>query len=144
MLIGHYQHNLDDKKRISIPTKWRKSLGKKVIVTSGLDKSLFVFSLKEWEKISDKLSALSITNPDTRSFTRFMLANAFDTDLDSVGRILITEPLKKFANINKKVVSVGMHSRVELWAEEEWEKYAVSNNKNADLVAKKLSELGIF
>lgn len=114
MLIGHYKHTLDDKKRISIPAKWRSMLGKKVVVTSGLDKSLFVFSLKEWQKIAEKLSTLSFTNKDTRSFTRFMLANAFDTDLDSVGRILITEALKDFANIKKNAILVGMHSRVEV------------------------------
>lgn len=114
MLIGHYIHGLDDKKRISIPAKWRSVLGKKVVVTSGLDKSLFVYSLKEWQKIADKLSELSFTNKDTRNFTRFMLSNAFDTDLDSVGRILITDQLKKFADINKKVVLVGMHNKVEI------------------------------
>ncbi len=144
MLIGHYIHQLDDKKRISIPSKWRVVLGKKVVVTSGLDKSLFVFSIKEWQKIAEKLSSLSFTNKDTRSFTRFMLANAFDTDLDSVGRILITDALKNFADIKKKAVLVGMHNRVELWSEEEWEKYSNANNKNADIVAGKLSEIGIL
>lgn len=144
MLIGHYIHGLDDKKRISIPAKWRSVLGKKVIVTSGFDKSLFVFSLKEWQKIADKLASLSFTNKDTRSFTRFMLSNAFDTDMDSVGRILITDQLKKFADIKKKAVLVGMHSRVEIWGEEEWEKYSNSNNKNADSIAEKLSEIGIL
>ncbi len=144
MLLGHYIHQLDDKKRISIPSKWRGVLGKKVVVTSGLDKSLFVYSLKEWQKIAETLSSLSFTNKDTRSFTRFMLANAFDTDLDSVGRILITDQLRKFADIKKKAVLVGMHSRVEIWSEEEWEKYSNSNNKSADAVAEKLSEIGIL
>ena len=144
MLIGHYIHQLDDKKRISIPAKWRSVLGKKVVVTSGLDKSLFVFSLKEWQKIAEKLSSLSFTNKEARSFTRFMLSNAFDTDLDSVGRILITDQLKSFADINKKAVLVGMHSRVEIWSEEEWEKYSKSNNKDADSVASKLSDLGVL
>ncbi len=144
MLIGHYIHGLDDKKRISIPSKWRSVLGKKVVVTSGLDKSLFVFSLKEWQKIAEKLSSLSFTNKDTRSFTRFMLSNAFEADLDSVGRILITDTLKDFASINKKAVLVGMHSRVEIWSEEEWEKYSNANNKSADALATKLSDIGIL
>jgi MraZ protein len=144
MLIGHYIHQLDDKKRISIPAKWRSVLGKKVVVTSGLDKSLFVFSLKEWQKIAEKLSSLSFTNKEARSFTRFMLSNAFDTDLDSVGRILITDQLKSFADINKKAELVGMHSRVEVWSEEEWEKYSKANNKDADSVASKLSDLGVL
>ena len=144
MLIGHFIHGLDEKKRISIPAKWRSFLGKKVVITSGLDKSLFVYSLKEWQKIAEKLSSLSFTNKDTRSFTRFMLSNAFLTDLDSVGRILITDTLKDFANLNKKVVLVGMHSRVEVWSEEEWEKYSNINNKNADEIADKLSEIGVL
>lgn len=144
MLIGHYIHGLDDKNRISIPSKWRSVLGKKVVVTSGLDKSLFVFSLKEWQKIAEKLSSLSFTNKDTRSFTRFMLSNAFDTDLDSVGRILVTGELKNFADIKKKVVLVGMHSRVEIWDEDIWEKYSLSNNKDADSIASKLSEIGVL
>lgn len=144
MLIGHFLHGLDDKKRISIPAKWRTILGKKIIITSGLDKSLFVYSQKEWQKIAEKLSELSFTNKEARSFTRFMLANAFEADLDSVGRILITDALKDFANINKKAVLVGMHSRVEIWGEEEWEKYSKENNKSADAIAGKLSEIGIL
>ncbi|MEA4910741.1 Transcriptional regulator MraZ [bioreactor metagenome] len=144
MLIGHYIHGLDDKKRISIPAKWRTVLGKKVVVTSGLDKSLFVYSLKEWQKIAEKLSSLSFASKDTRSFTRFMLSNAFETDLDSVGRILITDQLKKIADIKKKVVLVGMHSRIEIWDEEEWERYSILNNKSAESVAEKLSDIGVL
>lgn len=144
MLIGHYKHSLDDKKRISIPAKWRSILGKKVIVTSGLDKSLFVYSQKEWQKIAEKLSSLSFTNKDARSFNRFMLSNAFDTDMDSVGRILITDALKDFANIKKNAVLVGMHSRIEIWSEEEWEKYSNDNNKSADNLAEKLSDIGVL
>ena len=144
MLIGHYNHGLDDKKRISIPVKWKSILGKKIVVTSGLDKSLFVFNIKEWQKIAEKLSLLSFTNKDSRSFTRFMLSNAFEVDLDSVGRILITDALKDFASINKKVVLIGMHSRIEIWSEEEWSKYAENNNKNADALASKLGEIGIL
>ena len=144
MLIGHYVHALDDKKRLSIPSKWRSLLGKKVVVTSGLDKSLFVFSLKEWEKIAEKLSALSFTNKDTRKFTRFMLSNAFDIDIDSAGRILITDQLKKFANLQDKVVLAGMYNRIEIWDENIWEKYSSQNNKDADDIASKLSDIGIF
>ena len=144
MLIGHYVHGLDEKKRISVPSKWKSDLGKNVVVTSGLDKSLFVFSLKEWEKIAQKLSELSFTNSDTRSFTRFMLANAYDSSIDSVGRILINEQLKDFAKLEKKVVLVGMHSRVEIWSEKEWQKYTKVNDEKADSIASKLSDLGVF
>ena len=144
MLIGHFNHTFDDKKRISIPAKWRTTLGKKVVITSGLDKSLFIFSMKEWTQIAEKISSLSFTNIESRKFGRFMLANAFDTDIDSVGRILINDSLRNFADLNSKVVLVGMYNRLEVWDEEIWNKYSSQNNKDADSIANKLSEIGIL
>lgn len=144
MLIGHYVHGLDDKKRLSIPSKWRSLLGKKVVMTSGLDKSLFVFSTKEWQKIAEKLSACSFTSPEARKFTRFFLANAFDVDIDSMGRILIPQQLINFAELKDKIVLAGIYNRIEIWDDKIWEKYSAQNNQSADQAATKLSEIGIF
>jgi len=144
MLIGSYIHQFDEKKRFSIPSKWRVDLGKKVVVTSGLDKSLFIFSLKEWGKIAEKISCLSFTNKEVRSFTRFILANASDVEIDAAGRILLTDNLKKFAGINSKIVLVGMHNRIELWDENIWERYSKINDDKADELAAKLNEIGIL
>lgn len=144
MLIGQYTHDLDPKKRLTLPAKWRKDLGKKVIVTTGLDNSLFVYTEKEWEVIASKLSSMSFGNQDSRSFNRFMLANAYDMDIDASGRILIPENLKDFAKLTGKVVLVGMYSRLEIWNEEEWKRCQAKAQGEADTLASKLNELGIL
>lgn len=144
MLIGQYTHDLDPKKRLTLPSKWRADLGKKVVVTNGLDNSLFVFSVKEWEKVAEKLSQSGFGNPDTRSFNRFILGNAFETDVDAAGRIVIPDTLKEFAKLSAKVILAGMHSRVEIWDESAWKAYTSKVSGEADVLAGKLSELGIL
>ena len=144
MLIGQYTHDLDTKKRLTLPSKWRADFGKKVVVTNGLDSSLFIFPVKEWERVAQKLSESGFGNPDTRSFNRFILGNAFEADVDAAGRIVIPDTLKSFANLSEKVVLAGMHSRVEAWDEDTWKKYTAKVAGEADALASKLSELGII
>ncbi len=142
MLIGEYTHTIDDKKRISLPIKFRKELGKKIVVTHGLDNCLFVYTLKEWEKISEKISELGMGQADKRGFNRFMLAGASLVDVDSIGRILIPEHLRDFAEVKEKVVFTGVYSRVEIWNEKRWSEYKQKVIKNADLMAEKLGDIG--
>lgn len=144
MLIGKYTHELDPKKRLTLPSKWRADLGKKVVVTSGLDTSLFVFPIAEWEIVAQKLAQNSFGNHDTRSFNRFILANAFETDVDASGRIVIPDTLKTFARLSEKVVLAGMYSRIELWDEGAWDANIAKVNGEADALASKLSDLGIL
>jgi MraZ protein len=144
MLIGEYTHTLDEKKRISLPSKFRKELGKKVVVTHGLDNCLFLYPLKEWEKISEKLGNLSIGQADTRGFNRIMLAGAVELDVDAIGRILIPEFLREFANMGSKTVFAGVHSRVEVWDESRWKSYKAKVLKQADQLAEKLGEIGVI
>lgn len=142
MLIGEYTHTIDDKKRISLPIKFRKELGKKIVVTHGLDNCLFVYTLKEWEKISEKISELGMGQADKRGFNRFMLAGATLVDVDSIGRILIPEHLRDFAEVKEKVVFTGVYSRVEIWNEKRWSEYKQKVIKNADMMAEKLGDIG--
>lgn len=144
MLIGKYTHDLDPKKRLTLPSKWRTDLGKKVVVTSGLDNSLFVFPIKEWEQVAQKLSQSGFGNQDTRSFNRFILANAFETDVDAAGRIVIPDTLKDFARLSDKVVLAGMYSRIELWDETAWNTNISKVNGEADALAGKLNDLGVL
>jgi MraZ protein len=144
MLIGQYTHDLDPKKRLTLPSKWRTDLGKKVVVTSGLDNSLFVFPLKEWEVVAQKLAQSGLGNQDSRSFNRFILGNAFETDVDASGRIVIPDTLKAFAHLGEKVVLAGMYSRVELWDEASWKANIAKVNGEADALASKLDDLGIL
>ena len=144
MLIGEYTHSIDEKKRVSLPTKFRKEIGAKVVVTHGLDNCLFLFPMKAWEKISEKLAETGMGTADSRGFNRFILAGASEVEVDSAGRILIPEYLKKFAGLENSVVVTGVHDRVEIWNEKAWGEYKKRIEKQADALAEKLGQVGIF
>ncbi len=144
MLIGEYTHTLDPKKRLSIPSKWRKELGKKLILTRGLDNCLFVYPLREWQKVSEKIGQLPLGQADTRSFNRFFLSGAVEVEVDSVGRILVPDFLKEFAVLDSKVVLAGIHDRVEIWDEKKWTQYKREIETKADQLAEKLGDIGVL
>lgn len=144
MLIGEYKHTLDPKKRLSLPSKWRKELGKKLVITRGLDNCLFVYPLKEWQKITEKIGQLPLGQADTRGFNRFFLSGAVEAEVDSVGRILIPDFLKTFATLDSKVVLAGIHDRVEIWDDNKWEEYKQRIEGQADALAEKLGDIGVL
>ncbi len=144
MLIGEYRHTIDDKKRMALPAKFRKELGKKVVLTYGLDKCLFVYPMKVWEATAEKLGNLSMGQANTRGFNRFMLAGAVETDIDSLGRVLIPDFLKEFAGLTEKVVVAGVHPRAEIWDEAQWNAYKKGIAEKADELAEKLGEIGVI
>ncbi len=144
MLIGEYIHTLDPKKRLSLPSKFRKEVGKKVVVTRGLDKCLFVYPVAQWKDISSKIAELSIGAADSRGFNRFLLSGAVETEVDSAGRILIPDFLKDFAGLKSKAVLIGVHNRVEVWDEKAWSQYKSKIEGDADMLAEKLSNIGIL
>ena len=144
MLIGEHTHTLDTKKRLSLPSKFRKELGKKVILTRGLDACVFVYSQKEWKNFSEKLGELSMGQSDTRAFNRFLLGGAVETEIDSAGRILVPDFLKEFAHLKTKVVVAGIANRVELWDEKIWKEYQSQVEKKADALAEKLGDIGMI
>lgn len=144
MLIGEYKHTLDIKKRLSLPSKWRKELGATLIVTRGLDNCLFVYPQKEWQKITEKIGQLPLGQADTRSFNRFFLSGAVEVEVDSVGRILVPDFLKDFAHLETKLVLAGIYDRVEIWAENKWEEYKSRIEGQADQLAEKLGEIGVL
>ena len=142
MLIGEYTHTIDDKNRVSLPSKFRKEVGKKVVATHGLDNCIFMYSEKEWMKISEKLGSLGIGQADTRGFNRFMLAGAVEIDVDAIGRILLPDFLKEFAGLKEKVVFAGVHSRIEIWNDKTWTQYKKKIRGEADSLAQKLGDIG--
>ena len=142
MLIGEFRHSVDVKKRIALPAKFRKEIGKKVVITHGLDNCLFVYPLKQWQIESSKLADLPIGQADTRGYSRFMLAGAVETDVDSMGRVLIPDFLKEFAGLKSKVVVAGIHNRLEIWDEKRWKEYTAKIEKQADILAEKLGASG--
>jgi len=144
MLIGEYRHNIDNKKRLAIPAKMRKDLGESVVITRGLDSCLFVYPKTEWEKMVAKLSELPMGKSSTRSFVRLLLSGASEVELDQLGRILVPDYLKKYAKLQKQAVIVGVHTRIEIWDTKAWEEFKSRIESNADDLAEKLGELGVY
>lgn len=143
MFIGEYQHNIDSKGRVAVPVKFRRELGAGAIITKGLDRCLFVFGLKEWEVLAQKLSSMPIAKSDSRAFARSLLAGAMDVQLDRQGRILIPDYLRTYASLKKQAVVAGVYSRIEIWDNENWKLYKSKTEASADEIAEKLGELGI-
>ncbi len=144
MLIGEYTHTLDDKNRLSLPVKFRKEMGKSVVLAPGFDNCLAIFTTKEWAKISEKISESSMLATDNRSFSRFMFGQAVLTDVDQNGRILIPENLKTRSSLSSKVVVIGVQNRAEIWNEKTWNDYKKVVEGQADALAEKLGQVGVL
>src|SRR3989344_2234440 len=136
LLIGEYEHTLDEKKRISLPKAFRASLGKRLVVTRGLDNCLVIYPPHAWEKMADKLQSLSIVQTDTRGFSRFLLSGAAEVEVDVVGRILIPEHQKAYAGLKKRVVFAGVSDRVEVWDADRRIRYKSRIDRDAERMAK--------
>ncbi|MFC1645364.1 division/cell wall cluster transcriptional repressor MraZ [Patescibacteria group bacterium] len=144
MFIGEYQHSIDSKRRMAMPSKFRGELGEKVVVTRGLDKCLFVYPMKNWEELAEKLGNLPMGEASTRSFVRLMLSGAVDTEIDKQGRILIPDYLKDYAGLDKNVIVAGLFNRLEIWSDDSWDKYKKKAEENNDEIAEQLGKLGIY
>lgn len=139
--MGEYNHTIDAKGRLIIPSKFRESLGDEFVVTKGLDGCLFVYDNKEWSAFEEKLKSLPLTNKDARQFVRFFLAGATLAEVDKQGRILVPANLREFAGLEKEVVLVGVASRVEIWSKARWEDTA--SYDDVEEIAEHMAELGL-
>jgi MraZ protein len=119
MFIGEYTHTVDEKKRFSLPAKFRKALGRKVVVTRGKDHCLFLYPAKTWSLISEEVQKLGHVESDHR-YTRFTFSGASEIEIDSIGRILVPEFLREFAELKNSIVITGVHDRVEIWNDKKW------------------------
>lgn len=143
MFLGEYTYTIDDKKRLAIPAKFRQLLGKKAVITRGLDDCLFLYPAKEWQGLAKKISQLPLAQADARGFARIMLAGAMEVNLDRLGRILVPDYLKKYASLQKKIVIAGLYNRIEIWDEKNWNFYKQKIEKEAGDIAEHLKELGV-
>ena len=142
MLLGEYQHTIDEKGRMAVPAKFRKMLSGGVVVTKGSEECLDLYPVEEWTKLAEKLSRLPINQADARAFARLRLAGASHAEIDSQGRVLIPDYLRAYAGIGAKAVIVGLYNRAEIWEEEKWRRYRASIEAKGDEIAERLGELG--
>lgn len=143
MFIGEYQHNLDTKGRVAVPSKFRQNLSGGAIITRGLDNCLFLFTNKDWEVLAQKIISLPLAQANSRAFSRLMLAGAVDVEVDQQGRVLIPEYLRTYAQLKKQVVITGLYNRIEVWDSEKWKSYKQKTESASDEIAERLGELGI-
>ena len=132
MLMGEFHHNIDEKSRLIIPSKFRSELGERFIITKGLDKCLFVYSEVEWNKIMQKVSSLQFTKKNVRAFERAFIGGASTIEFDKQGRINITSPLVRYADIQKECVIIGVNERLEIWSLEEFNNYMKVNEESLE------------
>ena len=140
LFMGEYNHSIDAKGRITVPSKFRELLGEQFVVTKGLDGCLWVFPTEEWDDFTGKLRSLPVANKDARKFVRHFISGAMDAELDKQGRILLPQTLRDFAELDKDVAMVGTGARIEIWDSKKWEKS--STYANMDDIAEHMGEWG--
>lgn len=143
MLVGQYLHSLEEKGRLAIPKKFREELGKKAVLTKGLDGCLFLFPFENWQEFEKKLAKMSLTKRDSRAFIRFLSFSAAEVRFDQQGRVLIPEHLRSFAGIVKNVVIAGVLERIEIWDKKRFDQYLTRIERDSEKIAERLEELGI-
>lgn len=138
MFIGQYEHHLEEKGRLSIPKKFRSQLADGAVLAQGLDGCLFLYPKAIWEQLITKLSQLPLTRADARSFTRSLSYGASEVDIDSLGRILIPDYLRRFADLKDTCVVAGAVDRIEIWDQSKFASYTQEVNSHAEEIAEKL------
>ncbi len=141
MFIGEYQHNLDAKGRIIIPSRFRDELNASFILTRGLDGCLTIYSLEQWEKMFVEINKLPTTKKAARQYVRMLTSTATECVLDNQGRIQIPSFLSKPVNIQKECVVIGANDHIEIWDKATWDNYYLEASENFEDVAENLSDL---
>ena len=141
MFMGEYNHTIDAKGRLIIPSRFRELLGEEFVLTRGLDGCLSIYPMDEWAAFEEKLRALPLTNKDARTFSRFFVAGATTCQLDKQGRILVPQPLRQFAGLDKDVVLTGNLNRIEVWSKEKWSENC--NYDDMDSIVESMQNIGI-
>ncbi|TDM03933.1 division/cell wall cluster transcriptional repressor MraZ [Macrococcus carouselicus] len=141
MFMGEYQHQMDAKGRLIVPVKFRDELSEHFVITRGLDRCLFGYTLKEWQRIEEKLTALPITKKDARKFMRLFFSGAVEVEVDKQGRINIPANLREYAGLSKECVVVGVSSRIEIWDKAEWRTFYEETEPHYAEIAEELIEI---
>jgi len=143
MFIGEYQHTVDEKGRLAVPSKFRDELRAGAVITRGLDSCLFLFTKAQWSTLAEKLTALPLSQANSRAFARLMLAGAMEVELDGQGRILAPGFLREYAGITTSVVIAGLLNRIEIWDERVWKTYKKKSEEDSTDIAEQMGSLGV-
>ncbi|HCD18875.1 division/cell wall cluster transcriptional repressor MraZ [Macrococcoides caseolyticum] len=138
MFMGEFQHQLDAKGRMIVPAKFREELTEHFVITRGLDKCLFGYTLTEWAAIEEKLKALPLTRRDARKFMRIFFSGAVEVEMDKQGRINIPKHLMEYAGLSKEATVIGVSSRIEIWDRKLWSDFYEETEEEFETIAEEL------
>jgi MraZ protein len=141
MFLGEHVYTLDSKGRLTLPAKYRDDLAR-VVITRGLDRCLFVFRFKDWERFTTILGEqLPFTNKEARQFSRFLFSGAVDAVPDKQGRVLIPQYLRDHADLDGEVIIIGTNNRLEVWKPERWQQTLSEVSEDAETIAEHFSTI---
>ena len=143
MFLGEYEHSLDDKGRLAIPSRFREDLGEGVVITRGFDRCLMGFPVARWQVLAEQVSNLPLGQGDARNMRRLLFSGASDLALDRQGRVLIPQNLREYAGLAEQVVIAGLNTHFEIWSSERWEDVLNGLDVNGSAIAEQLTALGI-
>jgi MraZ protein len=140
MLLGEYEHTIDDKNRLTLPARFREAFGDGVVVTRGLDTCLYVLTRGDWEQlVEENLRPLDPLSREARELERYFFSAAAEANLDKQGRVMIPPPLAGYANLGREVVVAGVRNRLEIWDRDAWRKQRDEFEGSAEHVAERLA-----
>ncbi len=143
MFMGEFRHQLDTKGRMIVPSRFRDELKEQFIITRGLDKCLFGYTMDEWAKIEEKMKALPLTKKDARKFMRLFFSGATAVELDKQGRINIPQNLRDYAGLTKECTVIGVSGRIEIWDSAEWDAFYDESEENFENIAEDLIDFDL-
>ena len=143
MFLGEFQHSVDEKGRLAVPAKFRAPLSEGLVLTRGLDRCLYVWTLDQWRELAEKLAQLPMMQGDARRVARHFFSGAMDAKLDKLGRVVLPQYLREYAGLDGEVVVVGLYSRVEIWSQENWNAERSVAEEQSSVYAEHLASLGI-
>ena len=140
MLLGEYEHTIDDKNRLTLPAKFRQAFADGVVVTRGLDGCLFAYTRSDWERlVESRLATNDPLSQEGRRIDRHFFSGAAEAELDRQGRVMIPAPLMRHANLQRDVVVAGVRDRLEIWDREAWRRELAEVEGSAEDVAERLA-----
>jgi MraZ protein len=143
MLLGEFEHTIDDKGRITVPAKYRTRLAAGLVVTKGIDSSLWLFPTDTWVELAEKIRALPLTDPKARDLRRQVFASAADSVPDKQGRVILPQYLREYAHLDNQAVVIGLYNYCEIWNPEHWRERQQHSDKDPDARAEQYASLGI-
>ena len=141
MLIGEYTSKVGEKKRVSLPKKFRKELGDEIILTRGYEDALIIVNKKLWKTIASEVINGSFIDKNIRDTSRFLVGGAKEIQLDSQGRFVVPQSLFEHASLEDEIVFIGLVNWIEVWDKSKWEERLEYLKSNSDKIADEISKI---